>query len=53
MVSCLVLDGSVSLGALSSSDVRRKSHLDYVLSNSFGFGGNNATILLSKVKGEQ
>ena len=27
----------------------REAHVDYVLSNSFGFGGTNASLIFSKV----
>ena len=29
----------------------RKKELDHVMSNSFGFGGHNATLILSKMNG--
>jgi 3-oxoacyl-[acyl-carrier-protein] synthase II len=34
-------------------NTKRSRQLQYVMSNSFGFGGHNATLILGKVNGEQ
>ena len=33
--------------------VAREAHVDYVMSNSFGFGGHNASLLIGRYRGSK